>query len=667
MRKQQPISAMANKRRGSALLRWLLCLGLPVGALLALFHTGFYERIGRWPFGIGAEEVSAYASIFDLRANDARPANAAAWAISTGQHTSKKKRKKQSDADWRSAFFNAEVYSDSVEVRRMMDVEGGWEVRFPKDNYFKAQRRMLLLPVNSSTQRQEEARVFARFLKLHTPEREAVRVSIDGNEADYVAEEHIDEVFLDKRGYADAVVFSQGFNAMHPERLRPDTDKDSALAEEIIAKEQAVMQGTGDLSDHIDLDAAAAWLIMCDIEERRDLIMDEAVFAYDRAAGRIVPLYRTQRNIDEWRSAGIPVANLFSALLARADFRERLEKMRAKMIEPYSLPTGLMRAFQEPVDLHWLAQTLPDPNASSMQANDDVGTPIGNTLADIGERLGATVSGDTLSFVRGKYNIADDVITPPGTTVILGKGTRWFIAPGKRVEVNGTLIMNGTGPNPVFIRPSGDGPHGGITVNGTDSSRCIINGLQMSGGGSKEGMLVFRNTDVVMSKCILNGSPRALVSIQKGAVEVSGCAFIRTSGDGLRLTNCTGKVEACNFQGSTGQANGDGLVIMGGKLVVGECGVRDQPGTGLLATSGADVTATDVQVAGCGTGVGASDGAQLRLDRCTISNNALGLRGLRTQQHRKGGTITVVGCTIESNGKERELDDVSRVVEEPEN
>jgi hypothetical protein len=667
MRMQQPISTMAKKRRGSTLLRWLLCLGLPVGALFALFHTGFHERIVHLPFGIGAEEVSAYASVFDLRANHVRPASGEMWSITTGQHTSKKKRKKQSDADWRSATFSAEGYSDSVEVRRMMDVEGGWEVRFPKDNYFKAQRRIVLLPMNDATQQQQEASRIANFLKLAVPEREAVRVSIDGNEADYVAEEHIDEVFLDKRGYADGVVFTQGFNAMHPERLRPDTDKDSALAEEIIAKQQAVMQGTGDLSNHIDLDAAAAWLMMCDIEERRDMIMNEAVFAYDRAAGRIVPLYRSQRNTDEWRSAGIPVANLFSALLARADFRERMERMRAKAIEPYSFPTGLMRAFQEPVDLHWLAQTLPDPKTSSTKANNDVGTPIGNTLADIGERLGADVNGDTLSFVRGKYYINDDVITPPGTTVILGKGTRWFISPGKRVEVNGTLIMNGTGPNPVFLRPASDGPHGGITVNGADSSRCIINGLQMSGGGSKEGMLVFRNADVVMSKCILNGSQSALVSIQKGAVEVSGCAFMRTSGDGLRLTNCIGKVEACSFQGYTGQANGDGLVITGGRLVVAECGVRDQPGTGLLATSGADVTATDVQVAGCGTGVGASDGAQLRLNQCIISSNSLGLRGLRTQQHRKGATITMVGCTVEGNGKERQLDDVSRVVEEPAN
>ncbi|MBK9195522.1 MAG: right-handed parallel beta-helix repeat-containing protein [Flavobacteriales bacterium] len=657
---------MAKKRRGSALLRWLLCLGLPVGSLFGLFHTGLYERISQWPFGIGEEEVSAYASVFDIRANDVRPASGEMWSIATGQHTSKKKRKKQSDADWRSAAFSAEGYSDSVEVRRMMDTEGGLEIRFPKDNYFKAQRRILLLRMKDATQRLDASGI-ANFLKLAVPEREAVRVSIDGNEADYVAEEHIDEVFLDKRGYADGVVFTQGFNAMHPERLRPDTDKDSALAEEIIAKEQAIMQGTGDLSNHIDLDAAAAWLIMCDIEERRDMIMGEAVFAYDRAAGRIVPLYRAQRNTGEWRSAGIPVANIFSALLARADFRQRMEKLRARAVDFISLPTGLWAAFAEPVDLHWLAQTLPDPNTSSTKANDDVGTPIGNTLADIGERLGADVNGDKLSFVRGKYNITEDVITPPGTTVILGKGTRWFIAPGKRVEVNGTLIMNGTGPNPVFIRPAGDGPHGGITVNGADSSRCIINGLQMSGGGSKEGMLVFRNTDVVMSKSILNGSQSALVSIQKGAVEVSGCAFMRTSGDGLRLTNCTGKVGACNFQGYTGQANGDGLVVTGGRLVVAECGVRDQPGTGLLATSGADVTATDLQVAGCGTGVGASDGAQLGLDRCTISNNALGLRGLRTQQHRKGGTITVVGCTIEGNGKERELDDVSRVVEEPAN
>ena len=468
----------------------------------------------------------------------------------------------------------------------------------------------------------------------------------------------MDAIFLDKRGYADAALFTQGFSSLHPEHWRPDTDGDSALAEEIIAKERAIMSGVGNISDHIDMDAAVAWLLLCDIEGRLDAIMNEATYAFDRSAGRIVPLYTPQRNTDAWRSAGEPVANMFSALLSRADFRERMQKARTALLEKW--PTA------EPAELQWLANALPDAHNPARAADEVAAIPFGNTLADIAARIGGSVSGDTLSFVRGKYNIADDVITPPGTTVILGKGTRWFIAPGKRVEVNGTITMNGTDPNPVFIRPGGDGPHGGIVVNGVEGGRCVINGSRMSGGAGKDGMLVFRNTDVVLAECILNGSTTALVSVQRGAVDVSGCAFMRTEGDGLRLTNCTGKVEACNFQGSIHQARGDGLIVTAGKVDVKECGFHALGGNGLLATSGADVSATGVEVTDCGTGIAVMDGAQVRLNRASVLRCAVGLRGLRTQQHRKGGTITIAGCTFEGNRKDRELDEASRVVVESE-
>lgn len=646
---------MARKRRGSGLLGWLIALGLPVGLLYALFNTGIYEQVDQWPLGITSTEVGAYAEVFDMRTKVVQREEGGLWTITTGQHTGKKKRKKLSDADWRAAAFAGSGYSDSVEVRRMADVDGGWEIRFPKDNYFKNQRRLLLLPKSMATDRTNEAIARAELLKLAVPERSAVSVEIDGNRSDFVAEEFIDAIFLDKRGYSDATLFTQGFSSLHPEHWQPDTDGDSALAAEISAKEQAVISATGNASDDIDVDAAAAWLVVHEAEGRRDAIMDDAVYAYDRSNGRIVPIYRPQHSSDPWRSAGEPVSNLFSALLSRADFRERMAKAWTVVQEKW--PAAL------PSDAAWLARALPDPYSPVHAAEEIAAVPFGNTLADIAARIGCTVSGDTLSFVRGKYQIQEDVITPPGTTVVLGKGTRWFIAAGKRVDVNGTLVMNGTGPNPVFIRPADDAPYIGVVVNGLSESRCTIEGLQMSGGSSADGMLSFRNADVTMSKCILSGAERALVSVQGGAVDISGCAFMRTKGDGLRLVSATGKVEASSFQGNSGEASGDGLSVSGGKVEVRDVGFSDLVGTGLLVSSGAVVSAERINASNCGTGVAAQDGAALELRQATITRNKTGLRGMRTQQHRKGGSIALHGCTLEGNVKEREVDEVSHVNE----
>ncbi|MFZ1688345.1 MAG: right-handed parallel beta-helix repeat-containing protein [Flavobacteriales bacterium] len=652
---------MARKRRGSKLFRWLLCIGLPIGLLFGAFRTGWYQRVGNWPLGIRAGEVAAYAGLFDRRDPGQQAAEGEVWSITTAQYSSKKKRKKRSDADWRMAAFQAEGYSDSVEVRRVIDVEGAWEVRFPKDNYFKAQRRCLLIPADDPALLVDQACAMAKELGLAVPERERVRVGIDGDPQAFVAEEHIDEVFLDKRGYSDAVVFKQGFSSLHPEHWRPDTENDSALAEEILFKQAAIMAGTGDVSKHIDLDAAAAWLIMCDVERRRDPIMEEAVFAFDRQTDRIVPLYRPGSGAQQWRSAGMAVANVFSALLARPDFRERMEALRKKIAERDSIPTGSSRPLSGPVQLAWLQDALPSSTATTSEANG--GGPVTTvvSLATIAQRMGGTASGDTLRFVRGKYNITEDVITPPNSVVILEKGTRWFIAPGKRVEVNGSITANGTGPNPVFIRPGGDGPHGGVIVNGVEGSRCAITGLQMSGGGATS-MLDFRNTDVQMTKCILSGAAGGpLVSVQRGNVHVSGCAFLRTDGDGLRLLNADGKVEATSLMGSADQVKGSGVSILGGKILVNECRFSDLPQDAIQVSNGAEVFVFSTGIEGCGSGVAALDGANVSMSNGSILGTGAAFRAARTQQHRKGGSIFYMDLRLDGNKRDRDVDAVSKV------
>lgn len=654
---------MARRRRVSGLFRWLVCFGLPVGGLFALFSSGAH-RIGPWPFGIGAEEVQAYASVFDVRQKPAERADPDAWSITIGQHTGKKKRKKLSDADWRAAWFTAEDYRDSIEVRRLSDGSKGWELRFPKQHYFKEQRRVLLFAVDERTAEVDEATSLAKSLGLQVPERARVEVDLDGQRTPFIAQENIDEVYLDKRGYADAVLFTQGFGSLHPEHWRPDADGDSALAEEILFKQQAIMSGKGDLGTMVELDATAAWLVMMEAEGRREDVLNEATFVLDRTTGRIAPLYVPRRARADWQQAGTAVPNMLRRLMNFEGFQERMARMRAKLNEQRSFPVQLA-ATTEAATLDWL-MVAPALAAQPKDADGPVAAAAVESLAAIAQRTGGTVSGDTLRFVRGKYPITSDVVTPPNAVVILEKGTRWFLGAGVEVVVNGTITMNGTGPNPVFIRPADDAPHGGITVNGSEGSRCVINGLQMSGGGSKDGMLVFRNTDVRMEKSILNGSSSALLSVQRGTVELAGCAFMRTEGDGVHLTNCTGTVDACNFQGSNGQQKGDGLVVVGGKVVVTKTVLRSLPGTGLNASANAVVDANTVDALDCGTGFAVVDGAQFSLSQATIGGNKVGLHASRTQQHRKGGTFTLAGCTFNGNATERQIDEASRVVEQAE-
>lgn len=654
---------MARRRRVSALFRWLVCFGLPVGGLFALFSSGAH-RSGPWPFGIGEAEVQAYASVFDVRQKPAERVDPDAWRITIGKHTGKKKRKKLSDADWRAAWFTAEDYRDTVEVRRLSDGSNGWELRFPKQHYFKEQRRLLLFAVDERTAEVDEATALAKSLGLHVPERTRVTIELDGAHAVFVAEENIDDVYLDKRGYADAVLFTQGFGSLHPEHWRPDADGDSALAEEILFKQAAIMQGKGDVGTLIDLDATSAWLVMMEAEGRREDVLGEATFVLDRTTGRIAPLYAPRRSSADWQQAGTPIANIFRRLMNFDGFQERMQKVRDKATANVSFPRGAVANLQRPDGLIWL-MGAPMVVPSNPESGGPVAVAAVESLKAIAERLGGTASGDTLRFVRGKYPITADVVTPPNAVVILEKGTRWFLGADVEVVVNGTITMNGTGPNPVFIRPADDAPHAGITVNGTEGTHCVINGLQMSGGGSKDGMLVFRNTDVRMEKSILNGSSSALVSVQRGNVELVGCAFMRTDGDGVHLTNCTGAVDACNFQGANGQQKGDGLVVVGGKVVVTKTVFRSLPGTGLNASSNAVVDANTVDALECGTGFAAVDGAQYSLSQATIAENKVGLHASRTQQHRKGGTFTLAGCTFNGNTTERQIDEASRVVERP--
>lgn len=651
---------MARRRRVSGLFRWLVCFGLPVGGLFALFSSGAH-RSGPWPFGVGVAEVEAYASVFDVRKKPAERAVGDAWTISIGQHTGKKKRKKLSDADWRAAWFTAEDYRDTFEVRRLPDGSGGWELRFPKKHYFKEQRRLLLLPVNEHTEIVSDATAAAKDLGMHVPERTPVTVVVDGARAAFIAQECIDDVFLDKRGYADAVLFTQGFGSLHPEHWRPDADGDSALAEEIIFKQQAIMSGKGDLGTLVDLDATAAWLVMMEIEGRREDVLNEATFVLDRTTGRIAPLYTPRRAYAHWQQAGSPVPNMLRRLMNFEGFQERMTRMRAKLNEQRSFPAQLA-ATTEAATLDWLMAS-PAVAAQPTVADGPVAVAAVESLASIAERTGGTASGDTLRFVRGKHTIAANVTTPPNAVVILEKGTRWFLAAGVEVVVNGTLIMNGTGPNPVFIRPADDAPHGGITVNGADGSRCVINGLQMSGGAGKDGMLVFRNTHVSVEKSFLSGSGGTLIHVQRGIAVVKGCVFSKTQGDAIRLVNTDGSIEGSSFLGQ-GDGKQRAVVASAGKVQVTELRLSGWKDVGVFADAGAAVLVSRSVIADCGSGISAHDGAQVRVIQSELIDNRVGLHASRTQQHRKGGTFTLSGCTFKNNAVERQFDEASRAIEQ---
>ena len=668
---------MRRSRRTSGGIRAILVgISLPLIIVFAMFSLMPYSVMtGRWPLGIRQNEVEFFQRWCDQRPGqnvkdhterfDLDSAGTCADAGGAGKH-------------WRR--FSALGYADSAQVRRMSNMEGGWMIDFPEDRLFRSQRSITLMPANASSIQTRFAQLVADANGLFTPEIGFIRLFSCGRDLGvFTKEERITTEFLEKHGLADVSLI--GEPSIH-----------GAAQQE--AEDHTLLAAVEGIPLRMDSVAASTLALLRCTGERSGA--SATVLAFDRSTGRIVPLHRAPRTDDDALFASAKDEGFATYLASPATARrvhllaERLQRDSAKWTAQFSAVEELWApALAKGASIAFVKARLQSERLAFMEAlfhpepekvfgtsgSASVANPKDRVTENMDAWLKPLAQGDTIRFVRGKYMIDHDVIVPQGMAVIIEKGARFTIGPGRSLLVNGPLTVQGTGVNPVFIRPQEEGlPYGVIAVHGNGKTPCTLRGVRMSGGSTAwladryhSGMLTFMDCQVSMENCVIGGSKgEDAVNVKRGSVLLVDCTFEEGQDDLVDIDRSTGEIRGCTFTGRTNadstSFNGDGLDASGSHLLVHDClfvGLLDK---GLSIGESSQVFSRDCTFRNNGLAMAVKDLSVAYADRNTFVGNRIVFGVYQKKPVFGGGHLTVYTNTLEGNGTEREVDSQSKIV-----
>lgn len=706
----------SNSRKVGA-LAWLMAAVLVAAAHFAVFRFADPARLAReWPLGIKANEVDAYASLFELR-SDTVMGKPERYLISSDPD-----RCLMNDrgAGWSTHWFEADGYGDSVTVRRLRTERGGFVIKFKRDEPFRAQRHIVLTPASVYSLRAKYLEILADELGLITPEVSFVRLIACGlDQGLYLKEERIDVDFLEKRGLAGAAFAEQGHTAGRPDHLFPSFEEDSlglfAVTPLLARAYTEAAAGRADVMPYlIDARPAASLIVLAWVEHGAAAFNHEHLMAHDWSRGRLVPLYRRSRAGEkELPQPAFRMRDALSSALADERIRQlvrdrwqelgedawRVRERFAAMdrawlpilCEGQSLSVMQARMQRVQEELIGSAALAADPiagmnatltryaGAASHSAGMHAagywpGADDASILEGIAKRTKAFVRGDTLVFPRGRYIIASDLTIPYGHAVVMEQGARIEVAAGASVMVQGPLHVRGTKRNPVFIRAADErAPFGSFAVVGDGTIDVRIEGLQMSGGSEgwinavrASGMLAIHGAArTFLNDCIISGSQgEDLLNIKGGEVLLRDCIFEDGHADLVDLDRCTGRVDKCLFRNTSGDANGDGLDMSASRILVTACAFSRLNDKGISVGEASQLLVMDSRFEGNASGLVAKDLSVAYASGNRFTGNKTAFAAYRKKPIYGGARLVRYANELDANARDEHADEYSAIVQE---
>lgn len=705
----------SNKGRRIGVFAWLFAAALPIGGLILVFTYGSAPRAGNGGvLGIAQGEASWYSSWFDLTRADSTAAKPERYLFSSPAGDCMMDDR---SPGWSTQWFEAHGHGDSVEVRRLRTVDGGFVVKFRREEPFRAQRHIVLMPATVETMRAKYLELLAHELGLVTPEVSFVRVIACGlDQGIYLKEERIDADFLEKQGLSGASPFTQGHDPTRPDHLFPDFGSDTIAGEMVrrtleLAYADLQRGRAEGLPYIVDAEPAVGLLLMEWIEHDDAAFSSEHAFAYSWSRGRIVPIYRRARSCVPRMEAAPVGMNFLTAMLRNDKVREELKDRRQELLE------GRWRLKERfaAMDRAWLpilaeggslshaqaiAQGIQDELIGDRLDKEDPLAVLDRPLvrwagyasfrdsvrserywptADdaailqrLAERTKAQVNGDTLFFPRGRYAVTSDLTVPYGIAVVIEAGARFEIDAGRSVIVQGPLFIRGTQRNPVFVRALDDAkPFGTFALLGDGTTRCSINGLQLSGGSEARVNGVYfsgqfaihgAGTTIMSASIIGTSHGEDLLNIKGGLVDLRDCVFEDGSADLVDLDACKGQVVRCTFRSGREDANGDGLDVSGARVLVTGCTFTHMMDKGISVGEASQLLVRASRFEGNRMALAAKDLSIAYVEGNSFLENRVVFGAYRKKPIYGGARVMRYANEYVGNTSDQEVDELSAVV-----
>ncbi|MCF7733110.1 MAG: lamin tail domain-containing protein, partial [Akkermansiaceae bacterium] len=292
--------------------------------------------------------------------------------------------------------------------------------------------------------------------------------------------------------------------------------------------------------------------------------------------------------------------------------------------------------------------------------------------------VGGTLAGDT-TLDLPSYALAEDLIVPPGTTLVIGPGVVIRLPAGRNIRVQGALQVLGTAAQPVLFTGRGGASWGGVSFeNPTAASGLSHLTIRQATRGydplrypsaisGLNAELVMDHLDIDESEgpIFTRGGSTILRASRLHTPYTGDCINIKFAThaevtDSVFLGNTSPDTDAIDYDGVAGgiiannriyrfQAdNSDGVDIGEGctDLIIEDNQIYYNADKGFSIGQGSTATIRRNLVVGCALGVGVKDsGSVVTLDQNTFVDCGAGVAAYE-KNFGKGGGIATVRNTI---------------------
>lgn len=253
--------------------------------------------------------------------------------------------------------------------------------------------------------------------------------------------------------------------------------------------------------------------------------------------------------------------------------------------------------------------------------------PVG-TLSDLRAALPdleVAEDGATLRLRAGRHRVARTAVVPAGFTLHLGAGVELLFARDAALVVHGPMRAEGSGAEPVVLRPQDDaedwlglvvlassGATSSLTHARIEATRATaIGDWQLTGG------VTFLGGKVSLHDVTLRGTAAEdALNIIHAEIDLQRVHIEHTVSDAFDGDFVTGSVRVATFA----DIGGDALDFSGSRIDVVGCSATRVRDKGLSVGEASTVSLSGLQADDVGAGVAVKDGSELRAERVVVRN-----------------------------------------------
>ncbi|MDB4477404.1 right-handed parallel beta-helix repeat-containing protein, partial [Rhodopirellula sp.] len=295
------------------------------------------------------------------------------------------------------------------------------------------------------------------------------------------------------------------------------------------------------------------------------------------------------------------------------------------------------------------------------------GRPVGMITTETVHPWSEPPTAEPTRFLfKGVVDLLEDMLVDAHDTLTIEPGTTMRMGAGVSIVCRAPVALDGVR----FERLSADKPWGVVALQGGEASSSRITNCEFSGGSDDtiahvyySGMLSVHMADNV----VLSQSKFARNIIGDDTVRFADCENVLI--DGVEVTDANGDAIDCDISSglirNTDVINpqNDGIDLMTAMVNLENVRVRGAGDKGISFGENASPLVTGCKIRDCVIGVAFKDGSDPILENVLISNCRTGVSGYaKNWRYPGGGRGKLIDCTLEKNGIDVLLDELSSLV-----